>query len=89
MKTINKNTKLGKYFYRSYNHPCGTDIQAVYKKPSDAKVSADERCRQQCYNESSRDYKIISAGRQTFSVAWLLEDGSLRVETHHNSYIIK
>ena len=88
MKTIGKNTKLGQHYLRSYDYSKMYNIYQAYARPSAAKVEACEECFDMCREEGGRDFKIISAGCQFFSVAWTTDEG-LRVETALNSYIIK
>lgn len=88
MKTIGKNSKLGKYYLYAYEHSNMRNIYDAYKKPSSAKIQADKNCQYCCNSENGYDYKIISASRFIFTAAWQTEQ-SLRVVTHCNSYIIK
>ena len=64
-------------------------VEQAYANPSREKIEADRECWERCQRENGRGYKIISAGRQYFTVAWMTWDGNLRVETAYNSYIIK
>lgn len=64
-------------------------VEYAYAKPSSEKIKADKACQECCQRENGSGYKIISAGPQFFTVAWMTCDGNLRVETAYNSYIIK
>lgn len=88
MKTIDKNSKLGKCYLYAYEHSNMQNIYDAYKKPSSAKIQADKNCQRQCYVENGYAYRIISASHFIFTVAWQTAQG-LRIETAYNSYIIK
>ena len=89
MKTINKNTKAGRHYMDSYNSSNTCSLYGAYTKPSAAKERAYRQCLNKCGAEGGWGFRIIGYNSQCFSAAWLLEDGSLRVETAYNSYIIK
>ena len=88
MKTISKNSKLGRYYLYAYEHSTTCSLFDVYKKPSDRKIRANKNCQLRCAAEKGDNYKIITASIFTFTVAWQTAQG-LRVETAYNSYIIK
>ena len=88
MQTINKETKRGQRFIYAYRSSDKFDLYEVYKRPSEAKRQAYNWCMNQCQNEDGERFRIISSGIFTFSVAWMTKEG-LRVETAHNSFLIK
>ena len=88
MITINKNTQKGQRYINAYNYSKIVGIYDAYTKPSSAKVRAYNYCHCICQRENGKDFRIISAGCQFFSVAWRVPEG-LRVETYANSYLIK
>lgn len=73
----------------AYNTSKYHSVEQAYANPSSEKIEADRECWECCQRENGHGYRIISAGRQYFTVAWMTRDGNLRVETAHNSYIIK
>lgn len=88
MVTIKKETKRGQGFICAHKLSKFTTIYDAYKKPSAAKCAAYRQCLNKCNDENGRAFRVTGAGTQSFSVAWLTDDG-LRVETACNSYLIK
>lgn len=87
MKRIKKSSKLGNYYLRRYECAKATSIGQLYKRPSRAKVLAEEDCLQKMAQEHGKDYKILGGNTQKFTAAWMTPEG-LRVETTENSYLI-
>lgn len=88
MQTINKETKRGKSFIMAFANSSAKVLRDVYKRFSNKKQNAYDNCSRMCDKENGSKFCIISAGRYTFSVGWLTDDG-LRVETAKGSYLIK
>lgn len=88
MQTINKETKRGKSFMMAFANSSAKVLRDVYKRFSNKKQTAYNDCSRMCEKENGSQFCIISAGRYTFSVGWLTDDG-LRVETAKGSYLIK
>ncbi len=88
MQTINKETKRGKSFIMAFANSSAKVLRDVYKRFSNKKQNAYDNCCLKCDKENGSQFCIISAGRYTFSVGWLTDDG-LRVETAKGSYLIK
>lgn len=88
MQTINKETKRGKSFIMAFANSSATELRDVYGRWSYEKQKAYDDCRRMCDKENGSQFCIISAGRYTFSVGWLTDEG-LRVETAKGSYLIK
>ncbi len=88
METIKGTTMRGKHFIMSFANSSATELRDVYGRWSDEKQNAYDDCRRMCDKENGSQFCIISAGRFTFSVGWLTNDG-LRVETAKGSYLIK
>lgn len=92
MKKISANSKLGRHFVDAYNKSTMRTLKNAYVKPSAAKTSAFRRCQQQCEMENGDRLKIISAGRQFFSVAFevttTLGATELRVITARQDYLV-
>ena len=89
MKKMSIKSQQAQNWLFRYNTAKYHSIEQAYAKPSSKKIKADKECQEQCQRENGHGYKIISAGPQFFTVAWMTCDGNLRVETVYNSYIIK
>lgn len=87
MRTLKATTKRAQYFIDAHRMSSDLELYDVYNKPSQAKLSAFNWCREQCAKEGGKYFRVISAGTFTFSVGWYTEEG-LRVETAQNSYLI-
>ena len=88
MKTIGKNSKLGRHYLYAYEHSTMYSLFGAYKKPSSRKIKADNFCRGLYGKEQGYNYKIIAASTFAFTAAWQTAQG-LRIETAYNSYIVK
>ena len=88
MKTISENSKMGQRYIYLYERAKAQNVREFYKKPSDRKIQACNKCRQQCQAEQGLRYRIIAGGCSFFTAAWRTSEG-LRVETVGNSFIIK
>ena len=88
MQTINKETKRGKSFIMAFANSSAKVLRDVYRRWSNKKQKAYDDCRVMFDKENGSQFCIISAGRYTFSVGWLTNDG-LRVKTAKGSYLIK
>lgn len=88
METIKKETKRGKSFMMAFANSSAKVLRDVYKRFSNKKQKDYDNCCLMCDKENGSQFCIISAGRYTFSVGWLTDDG-LRVETAKGSYLIK
>ena len=89
MKKMSKSSKRAQEWIKSYNASKYHSVEQVYANPSSVKIEADREYWECCQRENGYGYKIISAGKQYFTVAWMVYGGNLRVETAYDSYIIK
>ena len=93
MAVINGATKRGQMLLARANNFLGTELRQVYGRWSDAKESAMQRCRRECYEDNGYNFRIISANGWAFSVAWEYdnpETGEImtKIKTSSNTYII-
>ena len=88
MTLLHSNTKKAQGFRWSYDRATATKLDDVYKSCSPAKRRAEFECRRMMYNECGHDFRIMSANTFRFTCGWLNPDGTFRVETDCNSYVI-
>ena len=88
MKTINATSKQGARYLQYYKNSQVYSVKDAYKRSSSCKIAAEAACKRLMADEKGHDYKILNAGRFTFSAAWKVAEG-LRVETAYSSYLIK
>lgn len=89
MEKISIKSKQAQNWLAAYKASKYYSVEQVYANPSSEKIEADRECWERCQRENGYGYRIISAGKQFFTVAWMVYGGNLRVETAYNSYIIK
>lgn len=91
MTVINKNTKRGEGFIRSWeNGNYASSIFDVYERPSQAKENAFNSCfNEYCNTPGGSNFRVTGHNSCFFTVAWLDGNNNLRVETAQNSYIVK
>ena len=89
MKKISIKSKQAQNWLAAYNAAKYYSVEQVYVNPSSEKIELDREYWEQCQRENGRGYKIISAKRRYFTVAGMVYNRNLRVETAFNSYIIK
>lgn len=82
-------SKQAQQWLAAYNASKHYSVEQAYVKPSVNKITADRECQRLCQQENGYGYKIISAGVQFFTAAWMTCDGYFRVETACNTYKIK
>ena len=87
MKRIKKSSKTGSLYLYKYERAKATSVKQFYKRPSSAKVWAEEECLQRMRQENGEGYKILGGNTFVFIAAWKTAEG-LRVETGVNSYLI-
>ena len=92
METISANSKRGRHFVEAYEKSTKRSLHDAYAKPSASKRDAFKRCQQKCEAENGDHLKIISAGRQFFTVAFEVQNmfgaAELRVITKEHDYLI-
>lgn len=92
MKKISAKSKLGQHFVEAYNRSTWHTLKDVYAKPSTAKQAAFECCQRKYEAENGDRLRIISANRNTFTVAFevttALGATELRVITKRYNYLI-
>ena len=92
MKVIHANSKRGQHFVEAYYKSIKHTLKDAYAKPSAEKQAAFKRCQQKCEAENGDGLNVISAGRQSFTVAFevttILGATELRVITRENDYLI-
>lgn len=87
MKHIKKSSKTGSLYLYMYEHAKATSVEQFYKRPSSAKIAAEEECLYRMRQEHGEDYKILGGNKFSFIAAWRTAEG-LRVETRINSYLV-
>lgn len=87
MKRIKKSSKAGSLYLYKYERAKTTSVKQFYKRPSSAKVMAEEACLCRMRQEHGENYKIIGGNTCSFTAAWRTTKG-LRVETRVNSYLV-
>ena len=92
MEKLNAKSRRGQYFVEAYYRSTWRTLKDAYVKPSTAKQAAFKRCLQKFEAENSDRLRVISAGRQFFSVAFevttALGATELRVITAYRDYLI-
>ena len=92
MEKLSAKSKLGQHFVEAYYKSTWHTLKDAYVKPSAAKQAAFKRCQQKCEAENGDNLRIISAGRQFFTVAFevttTLGTTELRVITKEHDYLI-
>ena len=89
MRIVKASTAQGKKLIIIGTRWEGTYLQQIYDKWSRAKQAAWERCyNEYCNTEGTSDFRICSHNTFQFTCSWLLADGSMRLETYANSYLI-
>lgn len=88
MKKISAKSKLGQHFVEAYKRSTKHTLKDAYAKPSAVKQAAFERCQQQCKAENGDRLRIISAGIQAFTVAFITTTHELRVITRCHDYLV-
>ena len=89
MRTLKASTSQGK---RVVNMAFGCDserLDELYKTHSREKQIAYDRCRELCYKENGKNFRVGNANSFGFTACWLVEgeySHELRVETKDNSY---
>lgn len=89
MITLSKNSARGGHFLNLYRVAFKTTLSECYANCSGAKTAAFIMYREWCKKENGKRFRIISHNTMTFTCAWTLPDGSVRVETVHNTYLVK
>ena len=92
MEKLSANGKLGQRYVEAYYKSTKHALKDVYAKPSAAKQAAFKRCQKMCELENGDRLRVISAGRQFFTVAFevttTLGATELRVITKEHDYLI-
>lgn len=89
MKVVKSNSTLGKKLLAIGAKYEGMRLPHVYSNYSAAKQAAWN----ECYNEyrstdGATDFRICSHNTFQFTCAWFLSDGSMRLVTRDNSYLV-
>lgn len=92
MKTIKG--KARERFVQAYAGSNNLSLYAVYSKPSQHKLTAENECITQMRDENGWNFRILSYNTFAFTCGWLIADAEtgelmLRVETPENSYIME
>ena len=92
MEKLSANSKLGQRYVEAYKASTWHTLKEAYRKPSAAKQAAFKRCQQKCEAENGDRLRVISAGRQFFTVAFEVGNSfgatELRVITKYHDYLI-
>lgn len=92
MEKLSANSKLGQRYVEAYEASTWHTLKEAYRKPSAAKQATFKRCQQKCEAENGDRLRVISAGRQFFTVAFEVENSfgatELRVITKEHDYLI-
>lgn len=70
MEKLSAKSKRGQKFVEAYYKSTWHTLKNAYVKPSTAKQAAFKRCQQKCEAENGDRLRVISAGRQFFTVAF-------------------
>ena len=89
MEKMTIKSKQAQHWLAAYTASKYHSVEQAYANPSSRKIEADRECWERCQREKGYGYRIISAGAQFFTAAWMVYGENLRVETAYNSYIIK
>lgn len=89
MRTVKASTAVGKRLIRIGTNWEGTHLYQVYDRWSQAKQEAWEKCYDEYSNtEGANGFSICSHNTYQFTCSWFISDGSMRLETRDNSYLI-
>lgn len=88
MTTLKANTKRAAEFWCTFNHSYAYTLAQVYGRFSAGKAAAERRCREMMIRENGEGFAIMGKNTFGFTCGWVLPDGSLRVETRDNSYLV-
>lgn len=89
MKKVKASTAQGKKLVEMGTKWEGTHLMQVYNKWSDAKQAAWDRCYDEyCNTDGASGFSICSHNTFQFTCSWFLADGSMRLETRDNSYLV-
>ena len=92
MTILSANSKRGQQFVEAYDKSTKHTLKDAYTKPSKAKQEAFKRCQAVCERENGDRLRVISAGRQFFTVAFEVQNSQgateLRVITKEHDYLI-
>ena len=93
MEKLSANSKQGQRYVEAYGNSSWHTLKDAYVKPSAAKQAAFKRCLQKCEAENGDNLRIISAGRQFFTVAFQVTTTlgaiELRVITKYHDYLVE
>ena len=87
MKCIKESSKDGSRYLYMYECAKATSVKQFYKRPSSAKVAAEEWYLCRMRQEHGEGYRILGGNAFSFTAAWRTAEG-LRVETRTNSYLV-
>lgn len=89
MRIVKASTALGKKLIDMGTRWEGTHLRQIYDKWSDAKQVAWDRCYDEyCSADGASGFSICSHNTFQFTCSWFLADGSMRLETRDNSYLV-
>lgn len=89
MRIVKASTALGKKLIDMGVKWEGTHLWQIYDKWSGAKQVAWDRCYDEyCSTEGATGFSICSHNTFQFTCSWFLADGSMRLETRDNSYLV-
>lgn len=89
MKIVKASTAQGKRLIEIGTKWEGTHLWQIYDKYSYAKQVAWDRCYDEyCRTEGASGFSICSHNVFQFTCSWFLADGSMRLETRDNSYLV-
>ena len=93
MEKLSANSKQGQRYVEAYEASTWHTLKDAYVKPSVAKQAAFKRCQQKCEAENGDRLRVISAGRQFFTVAFQVTTAlgaiELRVITKNHDYLVE
>lgn len=89
MRIVKASTSLGKRLIRIGTNWEGTHLMQIYDRWSHAKQEAWDMCYNEYRNtEGASGFSICSHNSFQFTCSWFLADGSMRLETRDNSYLV-
>lgn len=89
VRVVKADSALGKKLVDIGGHWEGRYLSDIYHKYSDAKKEAWNRCyTEYCCTEGANCFCICAHNTFHFTCSWFLADGSMRLETRDNSYLV-
>lgn len=89
LQVLRESTMAGGVKKYEYERATRINLSEAYKKPSDDKQRAYNRCMRMLKEMGGKNHKIPSSNGWAFTFAFELPDGSVVYVTKDNTYIIR